>query len=64
MGYIAALEERSAIQDRKIAELENHSRTVSIPPTDTAAASTLTGSISRSSGSTVDVQLAEMKYAM
>ena len=32
MEYIASLEERSAIQDKKIAELENHGRTVSIPP--------------------------------
>ena len=64
MEYIAALEERSAIQDRKIAELENHSRTVSIPPTDTSAASTLLGNSIRSSSSTVDVQLAEMKYSM
>ena len=54
MEYIAALKERSEIQDRKIAELENHGRTVSIPPTDTAAASTLSGSSIRSSGITVD----------
>ena len=37
---------------------------MSIPPTNTAAESTLSGSSSRSSGSTVDVQLAEMKSAM
>ena len=53
-----------AIQDRKIAELENHGRTVSITPTDTTAASTLSGSSSQSSGRTVDFQLAEMKAAM
>ena len=58
------LEERSEIQDRKIAELENHGRTVSITPTDTTAASTLSGSSSQSSGRTVDFQLAEMKAAM
>ena len=52
------------IQDRKIAELENHGRTVSIPPTGTAAASTLSGRSSRSSSITVYVQLAEMKAAM
>ena len=55
MEYIAALEERSEIQDRKIAELENHGRTVSSPPNNTEAASTLLGSRIRSSGITVDV---------
>ena len=60
MEYIAALEERLSIQDRKIKELENHSRTVSIPPTDTSAASTISGISSQSSGSRVD----EMKAAM
>ena len=64
MEYIAALEERSAIQDRKIAELENHGRAVSIPPTDTAAASTLLGGIIRSRGSKVNIQLMEIKAAM
>ena len=37
---------------------------MSIPPTDTAEASTLSGIRSQSSSSTVDVQFAEMKYAM
>ena len=37
---------------------------MSIPPTDTAEASTLSGSSSQISSSTVDVQLAEMKSAM
>ena len=58
------MEERSEIQDRNIEELENHGCTVSIPPTDTAAASTISGSSGRSSGSRVDFQLAEMKAAM
>ena len=64
MEYIAALEERLAIQDRKITEIENHGRTVSITPTDTSATSNLSGSSSRSSGSTVNVQLADMKATM
>ena len=64
MEYIAALKERSEIQDRKIAELENHGRTVSIPPTDTAAEITLSGRNSLISGSTVDVNLAEIKADM
>ena len=64
MEYIAALEERLAIQDRKIEELENHSHTVSIPPIDTAAASNLLGRSRWSSGSRVAVQLADMQAAM
>ena len=58
------MQERLAIQEKKIVELENHGHTVSIPPTDTAAVITLLGSSSRSSRSTVDVQIAEMKAAM
>ena len=64
MEYIAELEERSMVQDRKIAELENHGRTVSITLTDTAEASTLLGSSSRSSGITVDIHIVEIKSAM
>ena len=64
MECIAALEERSEIQDKKIAELENHGHTVSIPLTDTAETSALSGSSIQSSGSMVNVQLAEMKAAM
>ena len=64
MECIAALEERSEIQDKKIAELENHGHTVSIPLTNTAATSALSGSSIQSSGSMVNVQLAEMKAAM
>ena len=64
MEYIAALEERSTVQDRKIAELDNHGRTVSITPTGTAAASTLLGSSRRSSSSTVNIQIVEIKSAM
>ena len=64
MEYISALEERSTIQDRKFAELKNHGRTVSINPTDTAAVSTLLGRSRRSSGSTVDIQLVEIKAAI
>ena len=41
-----------------------YGRTVSITPTDTTAASTLSGSSIQSSGRTVDFQLAEMKAAM
>ena len=41
MEYITSLEERLAIQDRNIKDLENHGRTVSIPPTDTATVSTI-----------------------
>ena len=37
---------------------------MSIPPTNTAAASTISGSSIRSSGSTVDVQIADTKAAM
>ena len=64
MEYIAALEERSMVQDRKIAELENHGRTVAITLTNTAEASTLLGSSSRSSGITVDIHIVEIKSAM
>ena len=64
MEYIAELEERSMVQDRKMAELENHGRTVSITLTDTAEASTLLGSSSRSSGITVDIHIVEIKSAM
>ena len=52
------------VQDRKIAELENHGRTVAITLTDTAEASTLLGSSSRSSGITVDIHIVEIKSAM
>ena len=45
-------------------ELENHGHTISISPTDTAVESTLSGSISRSSGSTFDIQLVEIKSAI
>ena len=61
MEYTAALEERLEIQDRKIEELEDHGCTMSINPTNTAAEITLSGSSIRSSGSRVNVQLAEMK---
>ena len=61
---IAALEKRLAIQDKTIAELENHGCNVSIHPTDTAAASKQSGISSRNSGSTVDIQIAEIKAAM
>ena len=64
MDYIAALEERSEIQDRKIVELENHGRTVSIPPINTLAASTLSGRNIRSSSSMVNIHLAKIKSAM
>ena len=64
MEYNAALEERLGIQDRKIAEVENHGRTVSITSTNTSASSTLSGSSSRSSSSTVDIQLADIKAEM
>ena len=52
------------VQDRKMAELENHGRTVAITLTNTAEASTLLGSSSRSSGITVDIHIVEIKSAM
>ena len=64
MEYIAELEERSMVQDRKMAELENHGRTVSITLTNTAEASTLLGRSSQSSGITVDIHIVEIKSAM
>ena len=64
MEYIAALEERSVIQDRKTAEIENHGRNVSITRTNTAAVINLSRISSRSSGSTANVQLSEMKATM
>ena len=42
MEYIAAMEERAEIHNRRIDKLQNYDRAMTIPATDTAAASNIT----------------------
>ena len=64
MEYIAAMEDRAEIQDIILDEMENHDRTMTIPATDTAVASTVTENSVWSSSSNLDPQFADMKAAM
>ena len=68
-GYIAVMEDRAEIQDRRIEEMDNHNHTMKIPVTNTAAASTIIESSdrrssSRSNSSKLDLHFSDMKAAI
>ena len=58
------MEELAEIQKRRIKELENYNRAMTIPVTKIAAASTITENSSRSSSNKLNLQFFEMKTAM
>ena len=52
------------VQDRKIEDLENHNRAMTVPAIDTSSESTITESSVQSSISNIDLQFTKMKAAM